>query len=258
MAAPIISPITSILDYLTNESWSYQPFTSGSPTSWRISPAAPPGMSFNTATGMISGQCVVPGVYVCGLYATNGDGESAPSIFPVAIGSAAHAGIGASLAVAVDIDLVARTAKVAGVDGKSGASYQHAVRYGDDLTYHVRFFNGTSRVEPPVIALAWAMKNEVDEEVLNKSSAWRKVGYGTAATWAVTGRLDDNLLLGEVSESEADEKAKLLAQQFIGTIEFEWLQDNAGGVGSDPLRGSAGPMPVLVSADYQQIPVPEP
>lgn len=250
MPAPVINTTTSILDYLQHQVWSYQPFATNKPTSWSIDPIAPPGMAFDPATGTISGACSVAGVYVFAITATNALGDSSPLVVTVGIEAAPQDP--RSLAVEVNVDLVSRVAVVAGLS--AAAAYQHAVKNRDDLIYHVRFFKGATRVDPPLTKVSWSLKRNPDGDVLAASGAWLKVGFGSEAAWAVHGSLTQAALLSELLDIEETEKTP--AQQFVGTIEFEWLQANGatGAIGPDPLRGSSQPMNVLVVNDQQQTP----
>src|SRR5271155_3886254 len=89
MSAPTISSTTSILQFLPYESWQYQPVAENDPTPRNCTPL-PPGMTFDPATGLISGAATAPGVYVINLTATNGDGTSAA--LQIAIGIQASNG----------------------------------------------------------------------------------------------------------------------------------------------------------------------
>lgn len=98
MAAPVISPITSILAYRMGEYWVYQPAATGTPTSWSAT-GLPEGMSIHATTGKISGAATEPGVFDVNLHATNGDGTGS-LIFPMAIEAASL-----SLGAAIDLDM---------------------------------------------------------------------------------------------------------------------------------------------------------
>ncbi len=248
MAKPTITTTTNILDYAQFQTWAFQPAASNSPTSWALS-ATPPGMSFNTATGRLSGACTTAGFYAANLTATNGDGTSDP--LPLSIGILAGMPP-AQLAVDVDIDLVTRVATVRGVAAASAANkptYQHALKFGDDVLYCVRFLKGGVVVEPDIASVMWAIKTELEDPERAKSSGWRKVGFGMDAAWLVHGVLNEDSLRGELAEAEEE---GLPEQQVVGHVEFEWLQSNAGGLGPDPLRGSSQAMDVLLAFDYQQ------
>lgn len=247
MPAPVINPTTSILDYLQHQYWTFRPFASNAPTSWSIDPMAPEGMGFDPATGAITGACTVAGVYVFALRAHNADGASDPMVLTVGIESAAANP--RSLAVEVDIDIVTRIARVAGVDNT--APYQHAVKANDDLIYHVRFFKGSTRMEVPMNQLAWSLKSAPDGDVLAVSGQWEQVGYGTDATYAVHCSLTDPGLISELEDIAATSTNP--AQQFVGLGEFEWLQTNPSpAIGPDPLRGSSQAMRILVVNDHRQ------
>ena len=55
MAIPVIQTHQSVLGYRQGQTWAFQPFAFNGPTSWVASPL-PPGMSFDTLTGRISGR----------------------------------------------------------------------------------------------------------------------------------------------------------------------------------------------------------
>jgi len=255
MAIPVINPTTSILDYLQWEPWQYQPYATNTPTSWSIDPSAPTGMDFDAATGRISGACSTPGVYVFSLRAHNGDGASAPLVITTGIG--ASGSDQRAMVISVDIDVVTRRAVVNGVAAAATADYQHAIKYNDDLIYSVRFFNGATRVDPPIVGLGWALKYALEDPPLATASYWRKTGYGLNASFAAHGRVQGGALRAALLDAQATQKTA--DQSFIGSVEFEWLQANDGpdAVGPDPLRGSSQPMKVLAALDYQQIAIPE-
>lgn len=101
MAAPVISPITSILAYRMGEYWVYQPAASNSPTSW-AAVGLPEGMAINAATGKISGAATEPGVFDVTLKATNADPATGELIVPVAI-EAAQLSLGAAIDLEMDL-----------------------------------------------------------------------------------------------------------------------------------------------------------
>lgn len=248
MAIPVITPITSILDYEQHQPWAFQPAATNAPTSWSVSPAVPPGMDFDSDTGKISGACTVAGIYDMFLTAINGDGPSLESLAVAGIQSAMPPDV---LAVDVDIDLVTRIAAVRGAQTTAAAAmFQHAAKFRDDQLYRVRFLKYGAVVNPSIVALSWAMKKCPGDPELAKSSAWKKMGYGLDAAWLVYGKLDENLLFNELRNAPA--------RQQVLTLEFEWLQANDIGIGPDPLRGTSQVLPVLVAEDYQQVPVPVP
>ncbi len=86
MPAPIIDPTTSVLGYRVGTRWNYQPATTNAPapTSWACT-GLPAGISFGTATGLISGAATEEGVFLARLTATNGDGTSSPFILTIGI-----------------------------------------------------------------------------------------------------------------------------------------------------------------------------
>lgn len=247
MPVPIVSSTTSVLDYEQHQAWSFQPFATNSPTSWSLDEAPPPGITFSTQTGALSGACSVAGIYVLGIRAHNAEGASTP--LEVTVGIEAAPSDQRSLAVEVDIDIVTRGASVPGTT--TDAAYQHAVKNNDDLIYHIRFIKAGQRINPPITKLAWSCKRDPDGDVLCVGETWQQVGFGQDATYAIHVRLDNPALLSELEGIVAGTNPPTPAQQFIGLGEFEWFQNNSG-VGPSTLRGSSQPMKVLFVADHRQ------
>ncbi len=248
MPAPVIEPTSSILDFEQHQPWSFQPFATNAPTSWSIDPIAPAGMSFDPVRGTLAGACTSAGVYVFGLRAINGDGTSAPLVLTVGI-EPATASSPRNSAVEVDIDLITRQAKVVGAAGT--ANYLHAVKFRDDLIYHVRFKKGDVVMANEITELAFAFKTEPQGRVLASSDEWEQVVFGSSPVYAVHSLLSASALRNALRE--ADKVDDMPPESLVVTCEFEWLQANAAGVGPNPLRGSSQGMPVLAVNDFAQL-----
>ena len=239
MPAPVINPTTSVLDYRQHEYWTFRPFATGEPDNWSIDPMAPPGMVFDTATGSITGACLVAGIYVFAVRAskTVGDAIAISDPLVLTVGIEASASDPRSLAVDVRIDLLFREVTLWG-----SVATQIPVKRGDDLIFNVRFVKGGVVTGIPLEKLSWSLKKTPDGDVLAASDEWKQLTFGAEATYAIHAKLDSAALSDELEASEN--------QQFLGYGEFEWLQTNPDpNIGPDPLRGSSQSHRVLAVKD---------
>lgn len=254
MPAPTIVTTTSVLEFDQYEYWQFQPVALGTGVTWSIDPIAPPGMEFDTAFGTISGAATRQGIYQVVLRATNQDGTGAPLILTIGIRSAPQRR--RSWAIDVTVDIVSRRAEVSNANAGGGSAdnlYQHAVKYRDNLLYHVRFQKGDTVLDLGLTKLAWSLKHTAEGQVLAQGQTWRQIGFGSEATYALHVDLNDPRLGSELRSLDIEEGD---AQSgFIGLGEFEWLQQNTefDAVGPQVVRGSSQGMPVLVMADQNQI-----
>lgn len=255
MAAPTIITTTSVLEFEQYEYWQYQPVALGTNVSWTIDPIAPPGMEFDGTFGTLFGTVTRQGVYQVVLRAENESGTSDPLILTIGIRSAPERR--RTWAVDIDIDVVTRRAVIAGspqAGGGTGATaYQQAIKFRDNLLYHVRFFKGLTRLDLGITKLAWSLKRTAEGRVLASGETWQKIGFGVDATYALHINLNDPRLGSELRSIEVGENDAQAS--FVGLGEFEWLQTNVDfdAVGPETVRGSSQGMAVLVVADQNQI-----
>jgi len=254
MAAPTIITTTSVLEFDQFEFWQFQPVALGANVSWSIEPIAPPGMEFDSTFGTLSGAASRQGIYQLVLRASNTDGSSPPLVLTVGIRSAPERR--RTWAIDVNIDIVSRRAFVTGANagGGTGAdAYQHAIKYRDNLLYHVRFLKGTTRLDLGIEQLAWSLKRTAEGRVLAAGQTWQQIGFGGDATYGLHIDLNDPRLGSELRSLDIDENAAQAS--FVALGEFEWLQENTefDAVGPETVRGSSQGMPVLVVADQNQI-----
>jgi hypothetical protein len=132
-------------------------------------------------------------------------------------------------------------------------AYQHAIKYRDNLLYHVRFLKGTTRLDLGIEQLAWSLKRTAEGRVLAAGQTWQQIGFGGDATYGLHIDLNDPRLGSELRSLDIDENAAQAS--FVALGEFEWLQENTefDAVGPETVRGSSQGMPVLVVADQNQI-----
>lgn len=257
MAAPTIITTTSVLEFDQFEFWQFQPVALGTNVSWTIDPIAPPGMEFDATFGTISGAATRQGIYQVVLRAINQDGSSPPLILTIGIRNAPERR--RTWAIDVNIDVVSRRASVVDTQaggGTGAGAYQHAIKYRDNLLYHVRFFKGVAtatQLDLGLTKLAWSLKRNAEGRVLAAGETWRQIGFGSDATYALHVDLSDARLGSELRSLEIGENDAQAG--FVGLGEFEWLQQNVeyDAVGPQVVRGSSQGMPVLVVADQNQI-----
>ena len=87
LAAPVISGAAAAT-VASGGTFAYAVAATNDPTSYEAS-GLPVGLSFNTATGEISGSAAVPGVYAVTLRAYNGSGAGAPFTLTITVGALA-------------------------------------------------------------------------------------------------------------------------------------------------------------------------
>ena len=242
MSAPVINTTTSVLGYKQWEAWEYQPYASGTPTSWAC-PNLPAGLSLNASTGLISGAASVAGVFVCGLTATNGDGTSAPLVLTIGI-EAANAALTNS-GYEVKIDVQTRTIEfIAASGGTSQTVEQTTVAGGtttkttgsqtvgsnapnlfakenDSLLLWISFQKGGQNLDLDVHSLAIAIKEFEPDARVVLGDTWKKFGSGTGAYYGLYAAISGTDLANALSNYESDG-----GTAFDGLAEIEWQEAN--------------------------------
>lgn len=243
MSAPVINTTTSVLGYKQWEAWEYQPYATNVPTSWDC-PNLPAGLTLDTATGLISGAAEAPGVFVCGLTATNSDGTSAPLVLTIGI-EAANAALTSS-GYEVKIDVAKRTVEFIAASAGSSQTVEKTVtsadtttrttgtqtvdanaphlfaKEGDDLLLWISFQKNGQNLDLDVQSLAIAIKEYEPDSRLGLGNAFKKFGSGTGAYYGLYAAITGTDLANALSNYEAD-----AGTAFDGLAEIEWQEANA-------------------------------
>jgi len=234
MAKPVIDSTTSVLGYKQWEPWEFQGYATNAPTSWSIS-AVPPGMSFNTTTGKLSGAATAAGVYTLVRTATNADGDSVydPTATPPILNGRLVIGIEAApmpnSAINVDWDTQSGEITLRGIDatGKDAAGKLVpllSAKEDDDLLFIIRCLNGGTVLDLPLTSLKFAAKEfEPERVVVLSTDGFYKVGAGTATYYILHAHLDRAKLASVLSNYEAD-----TGTLFAALGEFERVESNIG------------------------------
>jgi hypothetical protein len=205
MAKPVISPATSVLGYKQWQEWTFQPFASGTPTSWSCS-TLPPGFEINTTTGAISGTGTAAGVYDVALYATNGDGTSDPLLLTIGIELSAYA---PNSACNVVWDVQSGEVTLLGASTATAATGQAAplfqAKSGDDIIFFVRLINQGVYLDLPLTGLRFAIKElEPENRLILSTDGFLKRGAGEQTYYILHARFDEDALAAALSNYEND------------------------------------------------------
>ena len=227
---PVIIPTTSVLGYQQWQNWAYQPAATNDPTGWTSSPL-PPGMSLDPGTGLISGACSLPGVYLVNLTAFNADGAAQQYVeLTIGIDPAA-----ASNKSGVDV----------GIDTGTGAVTVGAVilKEDDDLMFYIQFTKGTTVLDlGDLSVLQLAIKQFEPDDVLVLGSTFAKVASGSSALYQLYVKIDSSALTAALSNY-----AENTGTQFSAECEIEWQEPNVSGIGPTPLRRSTALFTLTIS-----------
>ncbi len=181
MAKPVIVNPQSVLGCLQWEEFEYQPFALNDPTEWTCSPL-PSGLSFDTATGRVSGAPTVGGVTDFGIIAINEDGVSDVAIFTMGVKPTTVRPPSTLLDAQWDIT----TGAVAFPGLANGVLSKKS---GDDFTILLAITKGGVVADLTLTALKCNVKYEEDEPAVVASDGFRKEGTGAATVYLLHLRL---------------------------------------------------------------------
>ena len=220
MAIPVVNLTTSILGYQQWVSWAYQPAATGSPTSWAAS-SVPPGMSFSTTTGMLSGAVSMPGVYLVNLTAHNADGDSLPVMLTIGIDPASGSNKSG-------IDLSIDTGTGAVTVGSA------ALKEDDDMMFYVTFTKGGSPIDIGTLTgLKVTIKEQEPDPYVIQGTSFASLGGGAISPkYLLYAKLDSSATQGAMSNYEAR-----AGTTFDAICEIEWLEPLPSGVTFSPSTG---------------------
>lgn len=225
MAAPVIDTTSSVLANPQHFPWAHQFAASNTPTSWTIASGGfPPGMTFDTDTGYLSGAATLPGVYLVRLTATNGDGTSPEVLFTIGIEAGAPR---SDMEIELNWDVV--TGRVARRTLSTTATAAEvtaplfAVKEDDDLKLRVFLVKGTTPVAAEVVDLQLVLKQFEPEGVVLASTGFLADGEGTAATWLLHAKVTGAEIAARLAENEGDTDTSFVALAELElTVQNPW------------------------------------
>lgn len=237
MAVPVIQTHQSVLGYLQGQFWAFQPFAFNGPTSWVASPL-PPGMSFDTLTGRISGAATTAGIYVVALQAINGSGTSTAQVFTIAIEPASDISNSPELAIYIDLDTRGVSRSIDGDFGGAGKADPPllTLKHGDDLLLRVQFTRRGTVQDMPVAGLRLVLKEFEADSPLIEATTWRKTSFSPPA-WKIHAALTGDGFAGVLGSYENENEGA----HFAALAEVEWIADapDTPFVGAAQLRSSS-------------------
>jgi hypothetical protein len=240
VAAPTISPTTSILALTRGRFYVFQPaLASGSPpaTSWSLASGGLPfGMTLDPATGRISGtpsRESEGSVFVAMVTASNADGPSAPLTLVFGI---EHAKVEPDGSLEAFLDLSTSGIGFRGHEAvdDSGRAIVH-VKRGDRFPLSITFLKGEEVIDLPVTNLAIVLKEFEPEArtLLNPSGHLEKQGEGDTARWLTWLDLGDPAIAAALSNYEDDSGTAFPA---LAEVEVEhWVDAFHRGPDAPPL-----------------------
>jgi hypothetical protein len=235
MAIPVINTTTSILGYNQWQYFEYQPFATDTPTSWSCV-GLPSGLSCDGTTGKISGSASVPGVFLCPLTATNGDGASTPLL--LTIGIAAMSAVLTDSSYQVAIDVVTRELTVIGtaaaalpvtsvspelVDLPANAA-QLFGRQNDHVLLSISFTKNGAALDLTISALKIVLKElDSDSSRIVVGSTFHKFGSGTGSYFGLYADLSTATGLADILSNYYGDAGTL----FNALAQISWTETNA-------------------------------
>jgi hypothetical protein len=224
MAVPVITTTTSILEFRAFETWTYQPYATNSPTSWNAS-GLPTGMSFDLATGEITGAATTPGVYEIGIVATNGTGTSTPLVITCGITS----GSSSTPANEIDVTIDLQTQLVSFGDSSGTDAPIASFKSGDVVYFRMRFIKGGVVADLDLTDLYFTVKgDDTESTILASSDTWIQDGTGENSSYLMTVNFNEASLTSFLGDNEDP-----AGTHFDAICEFEWVGNHA-----EPLSGT--------------------
>lgn len=260
MAVPVISPTSSVLGYKQWEYFEFQPYATNSPTGWTANNALPTGLALDSSTGRISGAAEIPGVFILGLTASNGDGASAEQVFTIGIEPGAL--VPDSLpwlavntltgAILVDGEVVPDLSDEVRnkMRQQSGfvPPFALAIKENDDLLARISFVRDTSVQDINLDSLRLVLKQfQPEGNLVVSDEAFEKQGTGTGTNFLLHAKFDGDQLAASLSYYEEDQ-----GTYFYALAEIEYVQVNPETVGPELLVRSSATFAIRVERDLAQ------
>lgn len=236
MAAPVIQPEQSAPYGLTNHRYGFQAAATNSPTAWTTAGTTlPPGLTLDTATGLVSGTPTLRGDFSFGLQASNSDGDSSVVIFTLRVdGSPPLPPPGYT---GVTLNFKDRSVVF-------DAGTLPMLKSGDDWLQQITLKYGDAVSDAPVTAFKCRLKLGEDDAALTTGESFVKVGDGEDtvyrhATELRGSEIDDALERGiqkvKPKELPTADVAKRIVR-IVCLVEYELHLTNSGEdtVGASP------------------------
>jgi hypothetical protein len=251
MAKPIVYTDTSVQAYAQWDEFEFSPVALNDPTSWVMAGNLPPGTSFDTATGKISGTMTTQGLWQVNIWPVNADGQGgipdslgAVTALPLHIVFACWPTVIApNSALNLEIDTqtgaVALTGDVSTLTGTDddGAEIPllFTVKEDDDRIIFVRFTAGGVYLDLSLDDLAYGLKaDDTEKQLVASTASFVKVGAGRQTYYVLHVKFARALLAAALSDYENKRKTS-----FIANAEIQWKETNLGfagtPLGNDPL-----------------------
>ena len=237
------------MGYLQYQEWEYLPIASNSPTSWS-STTLPPGFTFNTTTGAITGAGTTAGLYMVNLVATNGAGDSDPVTFTIRIepSSATLSSDKSGAEFSIDVGT-----------GQVTFSSSLVLKEDDDQMLFITFTkNGNVLDLGTLTELKFTIKEFEPENTLVIGSAFKKLGTGQTTIYQLYVLVESSALKGAISNYENSSSVILggatgadIATLFNAVCEIEWKEPNPDYAGSP----SFGPATIRRSTALFTVPI---
>lgn len=262
MSAPIIDPTRSILGFLEGQEFEFQPYASGDPYIWFCTGALPPGLTFHSDTGLISGAATVSGVWVLRLQAQNYDGTSADGIVTIGIQPGPKPRNGRPT-ILVEINTGA--IYVPGPDGgwlpvidEDNKAYPALwLKRGDNEPILVQFANGDAYADLPLTSLKLTVKHTEPERVIGEfgglasASKMKRIpgSRPELLRYAIVGQMIGSALDSALDDEEADD-----GTFFYGLADIEWQMPNDLDIGPETLIRTSNTFVVGCERDMDRNP----
>jgi hypothetical protein len=263
MATPIISRNTGLLGSLQWATYNLQlALLQGASITWTAS-SLPPGLSINSATGLISGTPTTPGIWHVQVKATNSDGADQVILYIPIRATTATAGSDIDLR----INLFTRDVEpnVPGAVPSTAAAVPAGPpvicvsKEGDDLFFRVQLEKGGTIVDLDVTEFRVTLKELDTEQVICRGGGgtaevdgvvyFKRYGSGSTTSYRVYMQLESAALKAVLADKE-DEDGTF----FNGRLEFDLEYNNADAATFGPETASLSSNTVLMRVTRPQEP----
>lgn len=218
---PVITVTQSVLGYLQNQFFSFQPYATNEPTTWTAS-ALPSGVGINTVTGLIGGAANFPGVYEFELIANNAFGPSEPQKFVIGIEeSVLSSESEIELSLDVESGIVTTGTDAAKISSEDGKTPLFDSKNDDDLVLLVQFKKRGLILDMDLVELRAFFKEFDPDSAIVIGDKWFKVNTGSLSYYKIYVPMKGSGLQGALSDNEDDN-----GTFFNALASIEWKTNN--------------------------------